>query len=66
VVVFPDASMGRLCSHTLYPSKEYERQLDRLDDRYVHPLLAEPNEDHYLERRELSREEIALIKDGFV
>jgi len=49
-----------------WEEREYEHQLDRLDEEYKYSFLEEPKEDNYLPYRELSKEEIAIIRDGFV
>jgi len=48
-----------------WEEEEYEHQLNMLKGNYTPPFLEEPQEENYLKYQELSKEEIALLRDGF-
>lgn len=49
-----------------WEDQEYEHQLNLLKGDYNRPFLDEPQEDNYLRYQELSQEEIAILRDGFL
>lgn len=48
-----------------WEKEEYEHQLNLLEGKYEHPFLDEPREETYLNYQELSKEEIAILREGF-
>ncbi len=47
-----------------WEEEEYEHQLNILEGNYSHPFLDEPKEENYLKYQELSREEMAILREG--